>query len=164
MSVTILFTGASSGIGEASATLFADRGWNVVATMRNNTDDGASLAGRDNVLVTTLDLLDSESVTAATDGTGQIRYISGDGAAHLLANRYSAEQDEQFVVGMRPGWRHRPWSAPSAAFLIPTRSPRSQLVASKAEELRLAGRSLHRACVLESLGWVWCEGQHPVAA
>ena len=59
MSQTILVTGASSGIGKASATLFADRGWNVVATMRN-TDDGAAFAGRDNVLVTALDLLDSE--------------------------------------------------------------------------------------------------------
>ncbi len=64
MSQTILITGASSGIGKAAATLFADRGWNVVATMRN-TDDGASLAGRDNVLITTLDLLDSESITKA---------------------------------------------------------------------------------------------------
>ena len=57
MSQTILSTGASSGIGRASATLFADRGWNVVATMRN-TDDGVGLADRDNVLVTPLDLLD----------------------------------------------------------------------------------------------------------
>lgn len=64
MTRTILVTGASSGIGKASAVLFADRGWNVVATMRN-TDDGAELAGRDNVLVTALDLLDSESITAS---------------------------------------------------------------------------------------------------
>ena len=38
---------------------------------------------------------------AATDGTDQLRYVSGDGAQALLANRYSAEQDEQFVAGMR---------------------------------------------------------------
>ena len=93
MSHTILITGASSGIGKASAVLFADRGWNVVATMRNP-DDGADLAHRDNVLVTALDLLD-------TDGTRQLRYISGQGAKALLANRYSAEQDERFVAGMR---------------------------------------------------------------
>ena len=39
--------------------------------------------------------------TAATDGTRQLRYVSGEGAKALLANRYSAEQDEQFVAGMR---------------------------------------------------------------
>jgi NAD(P)-dependent dehydrogenase (short-subunit alcohol dehydrogenase family) len=64
MPQTVLITGASSGIGKASATLFADRGWNVVATMRNP-DDGAELAGRDNVLVARLDLLDSDSIAAA---------------------------------------------------------------------------------------------------
>ena len=64
MTQTVLITGASSGIGKASAVLFADRGWNVVATMRNP-DDGAALADRDTVLVTSLDLLDSASITAA---------------------------------------------------------------------------------------------------
>ncbi len=38
---------------------------------------------------------------AATDGTMQLRYVSGEGAKALLANRYSAEQDEQFVAGFR---------------------------------------------------------------
>jgi NAD(P)-dependent dehydrogenase (short-subunit alcohol dehydrogenase family) len=64
MSQTIMITGASSGIGRASAALFADRGWNVIATMRNP-DDGAELAARDDVLVTRLDLLDSGSIEKA---------------------------------------------------------------------------------------------------
>jgi NAD(P)-dependent dehydrogenase (short-subunit alcohol dehydrogenase family) len=64
MSQTVLITGASSGIGKASAALFAARGWNVVATMRNP-DDGTDLVDRDNVLVTRLDLLDSDSIEAA---------------------------------------------------------------------------------------------------
>jgi NAD(P)-dependent dehydrogenase (short-subunit alcohol dehydrogenase family) len=72
VSQTILITGASSGIGKASATLFADRGWNVVATMRN-TEDGAAFVGRDNVLVTALDLLDSDSITTAV-GAGIERF------------------------------------------------------------------------------------------
>ena len=64
MPQTVLITGASSGIGKATAALFADRGWNVVATMRNP-DDGTDLADLDNVLVTALDVLDSASIKAA---------------------------------------------------------------------------------------------------
>ena len=63
MSKTVLITGASSGIGKATATLFADRGWNVVATMRNP-GDGGDLADRSTVLVTRLDLVDSKSITS----------------------------------------------------------------------------------------------------
>lgn len=63
MTQTILITGASSGIGKATARFFAERGWNVVATMRRP-QDGADLRG-DNVLVTRLDVLDEGSITAA---------------------------------------------------------------------------------------------------
>lgn len=63
MSKTILITGASSGIGKATAAYFAQRGWNVVATMRKP-QDGAELAA-DNVLVTRLDVLDHASIQSA---------------------------------------------------------------------------------------------------
>lgn len=38
---------------------------------------------------------------AATDGSDQLRYVSGEGAKATLGHRYSLEQDEAFVTGMR---------------------------------------------------------------
>lgn len=61
---TILITGASSGIGEATAKHFQAKGWNVVATMR--TPDGAAeLAKLDNVQVARLDVTDPASIEDA---------------------------------------------------------------------------------------------------
>lgn len=65
MKKTVFITGASSGIGKATAQKFIAEGWNVVATMRN-ISDGVELGG-DNVLVSRLDLLDSESIQASVN-------------------------------------------------------------------------------------------------
>lgn len=64
MSKTILITGASSGIGKATAKLFQEKGWNVVATMRTPEKE-TELTTLDNVLVTRLDVLDQDSITKA---------------------------------------------------------------------------------------------------
>ncbi|SEN27646.1 NADP-dependent 3-hydroxy acid dehydrogenase YdfG [Roseovarius tolerans] len=60
---TILITGASSGIGRATALRFHAEGWNVIATMRD--PSSSDLAGLDNVLVARLDVTDLASITAA---------------------------------------------------------------------------------------------------
>jgi len=64
MAHTVLITGASSGIGKAAAQHFQAQGWNVVATMRTP-DKETELNQLDNVLVTRLDVLDSDSITSA---------------------------------------------------------------------------------------------------
>jgi NAD(P)-dependent dehydrogenase (short-subunit alcohol dehydrogenase family) len=64
MSNTILITGASSGIGKATAQHFQSQGWNVIATMRTPEKE-TELGELDNVLVTKLDVTDSASIGAA---------------------------------------------------------------------------------------------------
>lgn len=62
--MTVLITGASTGIGRATAELFQKKSWQVVATMRT-TSAGEELAALDNVLVTTLDVTKEKSISAA---------------------------------------------------------------------------------------------------
>jgi NAD(P)-dependent dehydrogenase (short-subunit alcohol dehydrogenase family) len=64
MQKTILITGASSGIGHATAIYFAEKGWNVVATMRHPEKE-KELIGFENVYVIKLDVRDVESIREA---------------------------------------------------------------------------------------------------
>ncbi|GGN12226.1 short-chain dehydrogenase/reductase [Dyadobacter beijingensis] len=67
MNNTILITGASSGIGKATAQLFHAKGWNVIATMRRPEEE-PELGALENIWVTKLDVLDSESIRKAVEG------------------------------------------------------------------------------------------------
>jgi NAD(P)-dependent dehydrogenase (short-subunit alcohol dehydrogenase family) len=68
MAKTILITGASSGIGLATARYFAEKGWNVVATMR---DPGKAdpVLHHPQITLFALDVTDSESIAQAIAGT-----------------------------------------------------------------------------------------------
>ena len=61
---TVLITGASTGIGRATAEHFQREGWNVGATMRSP-KDGQELSQLSNVHVTRLDVTDDESIATA---------------------------------------------------------------------------------------------------
>ncbi|MFZ1964984.1 MAG: SDR family oxidoreductase [Roseiarcus sp.] len=72
---TIVVTGASSGIGKATAKLFRDRGWNVAATMRNPSAE-RDLAESAALKLIALDVQDPEApraaVAAALEAFGRI--------------------------------------------------------------------------------------------
>jgi NAD(P)-dependent dehydrogenase (short-subunit alcohol dehydrogenase family) len=64
MRSTVLITGCSSGIGKATARLFAERGWNVVATMRTFAME-TDLASLGNLVIAVLDVQDRDSIERA---------------------------------------------------------------------------------------------------
>ncbi|MBI1266156.1 MAG: SDR family NAD(P)-dependent oxidoreductase [Cryomorphaceae bacterium] len=64
MSKTVLITGASSGIGKATAIHFQQQGWNVIATMRSPEKD-TELNKLENLQLEKLDVLDVSSIEQA---------------------------------------------------------------------------------------------------
>ncbi|MCL2819140.1 MAG: SDR family oxidoreductase, partial [Actinomycetia bacterium] len=77
---TVFITGASSGIGRQTALLFQERGWNVIATMRDPRSE-EELGQLDKVLVTRCDVTDPDSIrTAIDDG------LSAFGSIDVLVN------------------------------------------------------------------------------
>lgn len=68
MSQTVLITGASSGIGRATAEYFARKGWNISATSRNPVSE--SIWGQPgNTISPRLDVTDQASIASAIAAT-----------------------------------------------------------------------------------------------
>ncbi|KPH15218.1 SDR family oxidoreductase [Chryseobacterium sp. ERMR1:04] len=66
MQKTIFITGASSGLGKATAKLFQSKGWNVIATMRKPEEE-TELTQLENVTVLKLDVANPEELTKTID-------------------------------------------------------------------------------------------------
>jgi NAD(P)-dependent dehydrogenase (short-subunit alcohol dehydrogenase family) len=62
---TVVITGASSGIGQATAEFFAARGWNVAATMRTPAKANFAGPGAERIKVYRLDVTDEASISEA---------------------------------------------------------------------------------------------------
>jgi NAD(P)-dependent dehydrogenase (short-subunit alcohol dehydrogenase family) len=80
MAKTVLITGASSGIGKASAQLFAQRGWNVVATSRTPSKFGLWSAA-ERIVTIELDVNEERSIARAVTAA-EARY----GGIDVLVN------------------------------------------------------------------------------
>jgi NAD(P)-dependent dehydrogenase (short-subunit alcohol dehydrogenase family) len=63
---TIFITGASTGLGKATAQLFAAHGWNVIATMRHPEKE-TELAGRPHVTLMALDVTNPEQIKSVAE-------------------------------------------------------------------------------------------------
>lgn len=61
MQKTIFITGASSGLGKATAKLFQSKGWNVIATMRNPQNEN-ELSQLENIILLPLDVTNLEQI------------------------------------------------------------------------------------------------------
>jgi short-subunit dehydrogenase len=77
---TVFITGASSGIGAASARLFAERGWNVAATMRSP-EKAPDLGSPERIALIRLDVTDATSIRESIEAT-----LSRFGAVDVVVN------------------------------------------------------------------------------
>jgi NAD(P)-dependent dehydrogenase (short-subunit alcohol dehydrogenase family) len=94
---TVLITGASSGIGRATAELFASKGWNVAATMRSPEESDLGSAS-DRIKLFKLDVTDQASVDAAVrDVLSQFGAIDVvvNNAGYGLMGPFEAQTDAQ---------------------------------------------------------------------
>ncbi|OHD57451.1 MAG: hypothetical protein A2Y33_05635 [Spirochaetes bacterium GWF1_51_8] len=62
MPKTVIITGTSSGIGEETALYFAEKGWNVIAAMRNPGKRTTRLHGNPKIDLVHLDVTDNKSI------------------------------------------------------------------------------------------------------
>ncbi len=97
MSQTILITGASTGIGRATAEHFAQQGWNVAATMRRP-EQAEEWAQQGNPCAWPLDVLEPESIRSAIEAAverfGKIDAVVNN-AGYGMVGPFEASTPEQ---------------------------------------------------------------------
>jgi NAD(P)-dependent dehydrogenase (short-subunit alcohol dehydrogenase family) len=103
---TILITGASTGIGKATALMFHKRDWNVIATMRSP-EKGTDLQQLDRCVVLPLDVTDVGSIEGAiASGIQQFGSIDGvvNNAGYALMGAFEpcepAQIEKQFATNV----------------------------------------------------------------
>ncbi len=95
---TIFITGASSGLGKATAKLFAERGWHVIATMRRPERE-TELAQLPGVSLLPLDVTDSAQIDATVQQAIALHTIDVvfNNAGYGLIGALESLSDEQIT-------------------------------------------------------------------
>jgi len=102
---TIFITGASTGLGKATAVLFQSKGWKVIATMRD-VSKGSDLTKLDNVIVLPLDVTNPvqiEETVAKALALGAVDVVfnnAGYGLGGPLENLTDADVVKLFDTNM----------------------------------------------------------------
>ncbi len=97
-SQTIFITGSSSGLGRATAKLFASRGWRVIATMRSPERE-TELAAIPNIELLRLDTTDARQIEEATQAAisnGGVDVVFNN-AGYGMAGPLEGMSDEQIL-------------------------------------------------------------------
>ena len=79
---TILITGSSSGFGLETARTFLDRGWSVIATMRDPRDD--LLPSSERLRLLPLDVTNADSIATAVEAAGPIDVLVNNAGGGMM--------------------------------------------------------------------------------
>ena len=99
MPKTIFITGSSTGLGRATALLFATRGWNVIATMRDPSKE-LELGGVQGVTLLPLDVTNPAQIQEAAGlalARGPVDVVFNN-AGYGLAGPFEGASDAQLVA------------------------------------------------------------------
>ncbi|MBP1616393.1 MAG: short-chain dehydrogenase/reductase [Bacteroidetes bacterium] len=98
MQKTIFITGASSGLGKATAKLFQNKGWNVIATMRNPEKE-TELSALENVTLLPLDVTDLQQIETTVKEAIELHSIDVvfNNAGYGLIGVLESLSDDQIV-------------------------------------------------------------------
>jgi NAD(P)-dependent dehydrogenase (short-subunit alcohol dehydrogenase family) len=93
---TIFITGASTGLGKATAILFASKGWKVIATMRNPEKE-KTLTSIDNITLLPLDVTNPAQIAATAQqaiALGNIDVVFNNAGYGLMGPLESTTDDQ----------------------------------------------------------------------
>ncbi|MFP3833746.1 SDR family oxidoreductase [Chryseobacterium sp. SIMBA_028] len=95
---TIFITGASTGLGKATAQLFQSKGWNVIATMRNPEAE-TELASLENVTLLPLDVTNPAQIQSTVKKSLELGNVDVvfNNAGYGLIGPLEALSDDQIV-------------------------------------------------------------------